>query len=85
MDELITSTENGLYCPVGDFHIDAWGSVGRNIVTHGHSDHAGGADAFDVPVTLPGDGDGTQMVVPGLVAMPVIEVLEVVEVEQAGA
>ncbi|HEV7298532.1 MAG TPA: ligase-associated DNA damage response exonuclease [Tepidisphaeraceae bacterium] len=40
MDDLITSTENGLYCPAGDFHIDAWGSVGRNIVTHGHSDHA---------------------------------------------
>ena len=40
MDELITSTEHGLYCPAGDFHIDAWGPVGRNIVTHGHSDHA---------------------------------------------
>lgn len=27
------------------------------VLTHSHADHADGADAFDVPVTLPGDGD----------------------------
>ena len=37
---LIISTDRGLYCPAGDFHIDAWKPVPRNVVTHGHSDHA---------------------------------------------
>ncbi len=39
-EALITETENGLYCPVGDFYIDAWKPVPLNIVTHAHSDHA---------------------------------------------
>jgi len=33
-------TENGLYCPSGDFHIDPWGPVDRAVITHAHSDHA---------------------------------------------
>lgn len=37
---LIISTDCGLYCAAGDFHIDAWKSVPRNVVTHAHSDHA---------------------------------------------
>ncbi len=37
---LITKTASGLFCEAGDFHIDAWGKVDRNILTHGHSDHA---------------------------------------------
>jgi putative mRNA 3-end processing factor len=37
---LIINTDRGLYCPVGDFHIDAWRPVTRTIVTHAHSDHA---------------------------------------------
>ena len=37
---LIVSTERGLYCPTGDFYIDAWKPVPRNVVTHAHSDHA---------------------------------------------
>ncbi len=37
---LIVGTDRGLYCPLGDFHIDAWQPVVRNIVTHAHSDHA---------------------------------------------
>ncbi|HEY7090955.1 MAG TPA: ligase-associated DNA damage response exonuclease [Tepidisphaeraceae bacterium] len=37
---LILNTDRGLYCPIGDFHIDAWRPVARNIVTHAHSDHA---------------------------------------------
>jgi putative mRNA 3-end processing factor len=37
---LIVETPEGLYCPAGDFHVDAWGAVARDIVTHAHSDHA---------------------------------------------
>jgi putative mRNA 3-end processing factor len=37
---LIIPTDSGLYCPAGDFYIDAWRPVPRNVVTHGHSDHA---------------------------------------------
>ncbi len=37
---LIIETDRGLFCPAGDFYIDAWKSVPRNIVTHAHSDHA---------------------------------------------
>ena len=40
LDALIINTDRGLYCPAGDFHIDAWGPVSRTIVTHAHSDHA---------------------------------------------
>ena len=39
-DPLIVNTGRGLFCPGGDFYIDAWGDVPRNIVTHAHSDHA---------------------------------------------
>ena len=38
--ELLTLTDRGLYCPVGDFHIDPWRSVDRALTTHAHSDHA---------------------------------------------
>lgn len=40
MPNLIRLTKYGLYCPIGDFYIDATGRVDRNIVTHAHSDHA---------------------------------------------
>ncbi len=39
-EPLILNTERGLYCPRGDFYIDAWGAVPRTIVTHAHADHA---------------------------------------------
>lgn len=38
--DLLRLTKNGIYCPTGDFYIDASGKVDRNIVTHVHSDHA---------------------------------------------
>jgi putative mRNA 3-end processing factor len=38
--ELITVTENGLYCPPGDFYIDPWRPVQRAVLTHAHGDHA---------------------------------------------
>ena len=37
---LLETTESGLYCAAGDFHIDPWLPVDRAIVTHAHSDHA---------------------------------------------
>ena len=36
---LLTPTDDGLFCPAGDFHIDPWRPVPRAIVTHAHSDH----------------------------------------------
>lgn len=37
---LIRSTEEGLYCEAGGFHIDPWKPVERAVITHAHSDHA---------------------------------------------
>lgn len=37
---LIYPTREGLYCPLGGFHIDPWRSVSKALVTHAHSDHA---------------------------------------------
>jgi putative mRNA 3-end processing factor len=36
---LLTETPDGLFCPIGNFHIDAWRPVDRDVVTHAHSDH----------------------------------------------
>ncbi|MBP3955625.1 ligase-associated DNA damage response exonuclease [Gemmata sp. G18] len=38
--DLITLSEDGLYCPAGGFHIDPWNAVPRAVLTHAHSDHA---------------------------------------------
>lgn len=37
---VLTFTENGIYCPAGDFYIDPWRPVDRALITHGHADHA---------------------------------------------
>jgi putative mRNA 3-end processing factor len=37
---LLVPTDDGLYCPVGGFHIDPWRPVERAILTHVHADHA---------------------------------------------
>ncbi len=37
---LLQSTDAGLYCPAGGFHVDPWRPVDRAIVTHAHADHA---------------------------------------------
>jgi putative mRNA 3-end processing factor len=37
---LLETTESGLYCAAGDFHIDPWLPVDRAVVTHAHADHA---------------------------------------------
>jgi putative mRNA 3-end processing factor len=39
-DTLITLSEQGFYCPQGDFYIDPWQPVNRAVITHAHSDHA---------------------------------------------
>jgi len=38
--EILTQTPQGLYCPLGDFHVDPLRPVDRALITHGHSDHA---------------------------------------------
>ena len=35
-------TKKGLYCSLGNFHIDPWGAVDTAVITHAHSDHAHG-------------------------------------------
>jgi putative mRNA 3-end processing factor len=40
MSDLLITTEEGLYCPAGDFYIDPWGAVRQAIITHAHADHA---------------------------------------------
>ena len=40
MNELLRTTELGLFCPVGDFYVDPQRPVDRAVVTHAHTDHA---------------------------------------------
>jgi putative mRNA 3-end processing factor len=37
---LLQTRPEGLYCPMGDFHIDPTRPVPRALITHGHADHA---------------------------------------------
>ena len=37
---LLRTTDRGLYCEAGDFHIDPWLPVDRAVITHAHGDHA---------------------------------------------
>lgn len=38
--QLIEFTDNGIYCPQGNFYIDPWKPVADAVITHAHSDHA---------------------------------------------
>ncbi|WP_232630905.1 ligase-associated DNA damage response exonuclease [Methylobacterium sp. Leaf118] len=38
--DLLTLTREGLYCPLGRFHVDPVRPVERALITHGHADHA---------------------------------------------
>ena len=38
--DLLTLTREGLYCPLGGFHVDPTWPVPRALITHGHADHA---------------------------------------------
>lgn len=39
-DPLVIPTDEGLYCPAGNFHIDPWRPVATAVITHAHADHA---------------------------------------------
>ena len=34
--DVVTVTENGLYCPPGNFYIDPWRPVACAVLTHAH-------------------------------------------------
>ncbi len=38
--DVLTLSPAGLYCPLGDFHIDPTRPSPRALITHGHADHA---------------------------------------------
>ena len=40
MSGVLIPRPEGLYCPVGDFHIDPVRPVSKALITHGHADHA---------------------------------------------
>ncbi|MEQ8548250.1 MAG: ligase-associated DNA damage response exonuclease [Cyclobacteriaceae bacterium] len=40
MKDLCVFTENGIYCPAGDFFIDPHKPVEKAVITHAHADHA---------------------------------------------
>ena len=40
MNELLQTTDLGLFCPTGDFYVDPQRPVDRAVVTHAHTDHA---------------------------------------------
>lgn len=39
-EALLHPTPAGLFCPIGNFHVDPVRPVERALITHGHSDHA---------------------------------------------
>ena len=39
-DPIIIPTDEGLFCPAGDFYIDPWRPVPVAVITHAHADHA---------------------------------------------
>ena len=44
---LVEFSDNGLYCPQGQFYIDPWKPVDKALITHAHSDHArGGSQSY---------------------------------------
>lgn len=47
MPDLLITTDRGLFCPHGDFHIDPWQPAPRAVITHAHADHARpGCDSY---------------------------------------
>jgi putative mRNA 3-end processing factor len=38
--DVLLPTSNGIYCKLGDFHIDPTTPVDRAVITHAHADHA---------------------------------------------
>jgi putative mRNA 3-end processing factor len=52
--DILTQTPEGLFCPIGGFHLDPLRPVPRALITHGHSDHArsGHGAVLATPETL---------------------------------
>ncbi|ADR21126.1 DNA ligase-associated DEXH box helicase [Marivirga tractuosa] len=40
MHSLLKFTDNGIYCPEGEFYIDPWRPVKKALITHAHADHS---------------------------------------------
>src|SRR5436853_4647889 len=40
VSDLLQVTDDGLFCPLGGFHVDPWRPVRRAVITHAHGDHA---------------------------------------------
>ena len=40
MEQLLTFTDKGIYCPRAGVYLDPWKPVDKAIISHGHSDHA---------------------------------------------
>ena len=40
--DFIVFNANGLYCPYGDFYLDAKQPVHQSVISHAHGDHAVG-------------------------------------------
>ena len=38
--QLLTFTDEGIYCPQANVYIDPWKPVERALITHGHADHS---------------------------------------------
>src|ERR1700675_4624972 len=38
--DILLPTRSGVYCKLGEFHIDPTHPVDKAVITHGHSDHA---------------------------------------------
>ena len=53
-EQILYPTDSGLYCSLGDFHIDPIRPVPRALITHGHGDHAraGHGAVLATPQTL---------------------------------
>ncbi|MEM9224800.1 MAG: ligase-associated DNA damage response exonuclease [Pseudomonadota bacterium] len=53
-EPILSLSDEGLYCPPGDFHIDPVRPVPRAVITHGHADHAraGHGQVLATPQTL---------------------------------
>ena len=51
MTRLLQTTDAGLYCPQGNFHIDPWRPVERAVITHAHADHARSGSAAYLAAT----------------------------------
>jgi putative mRNA 3-end processing factor len=53
-EDILMPTPAGLYCGLGEFHIDPTRPVDKAVITHGHSDHArpGHGSVLATPETL---------------------------------